>query len=285
MIPEAAWYGSGTAAALFALLWAYRRGRDVLPEDCPRPGRKRHGRPTPMAGIAPALAAALCFGLADLPFLAAAVAVAAATGFGDDLRKNRHDGLGWKLKAAGLLVASGLVVQGTLGLDAVPWPTALGFVVATFVCVNATNFLDNMHGVATAVAGTGLVLVAADGLSIAAPLAAVWLVFLPFNWPNGRAFLGDAGAYALGTSLAGVALLAADGRPLTALAPTSVLFLDFTQVICARLYLGYAPWIGDRRHLSHLLLGQGVPLPLVAPTLAALAALIGLAIPALAHAD
>ena len=285
MIPEAAWYGSGTAAALAALLWAYRRGRDVLPEDCPRPGRKRHGRPTPMAGIAPALAAALCFGLADRPFLSAAVLVAAATGFGDDLRKSRHDGLGWKLKAGGLLLASGLVVQGAHGLDAVSWPTALGFVAATFVCINATNFLDNMHGVATAIACTGLALVAANGPDIAVPLTAVWLVFLPFNWPSGRAFLGDAGAYALGTSLAAAALLAADGRPLAALAPTSILFLDFTQVVCARLYLGYAPWIGDRRHLSHLLLGQGIPLPLVAPTLAALAALLGLAIPALAHAD
>jgi hypothetical protein len=82
-----------------------------------------------------------------------------------------------------------------------------------------------------------------------------------------------------------MAVLAADGRPLAALAPTAVLWLDFVQVVSARLYLGYAPWIGDRRHLSHLLLGAGVPLPLVAPVLAAVALAAGLAIPILAPAD
>jgi UDP-N-acetylmuramyl pentapeptide phosphotransferase/UDP-N-acetylglucosamine-1-phosphate transferase len=248
--------GLGTTAALLLLLRLYRQGRNVLPEDCPRPGRKRHGRPTPMAGAIPCAATALCFGFADRPALVAAILLAGLTGFGDDLRKSRHDGLGWKTKAVGLLGASLLI---------------------------ATNFLDNMHGVATAVAGTGLVLLAAGGLPVATPLAAIWLAFLPFNWPHGRAFLGDAGAYGLGAALAAATLLSSGDQPLLALAPTAVLLLDFVQVVGARLYLGYAPWIGDRRHLSHLLLGLGVPHALVAVTLAAAAAVFGLAIPALAH--
>ncbi|MGA0060100.1 MAG: MraY family glycosyltransferase [Planctomycetota bacterium] len=285
MIVEATSCGLGTVAVLLIVLWGYRQGRNVLPEDCPRPGRKRHGRPPPMAGIIPCLAAAIWFGVAGHPVLAGAVLVAGATGFGDDLRKARHDGLGWRTKACGLIGASALVVHGTLGIDAVPLEVCAAFVAATFVCINATNFLDNMHGVATSVAVVGLALTAAGGREEALPLAAIWLAFLPFNWPHGRAFLGDAGAYALGTSLAAMAVLAADGRPLAALAPTAVLWLDFVQVVSARLYLGYAPWIGDRRHLSHLLLGAGVPLPLVAPVLAAVALAAGLAIPILAPAD
>ncbi len=275
--------GLGTTVALLLLLRLYRQGRNVLPEDCPRPGRKRHGRPTPMAGAIPCAATALCFGLADRPALVAAILLAGLTGFGDDLRKSRHDGLGWKTKAVGLLGASLLIVHGTLGLDSLGWEARAGFVLATFICINATNFLDNMHGVATAVAGTGLVLLAAGGLPVATPLAAIWLAFLPFNWPHGRAFLGDAGAYGLGAALAAATLLSSGDQPLLALAPTAVLLLDFVQVVGARLYLGYAPWIGDRRHLSHLLLGLGVPHALVAVTLAAAAAVFGLAIPALAH--
>jgi len=284
MIVEASGFGVGTAAILLILLWGYRSGRNILPEDCPRPGRKRHGRPTPMAGLAPALAATLWLVLADRPLLAGAVLLAVATGFADDLKKRHHDGIAWQLKAIGLIAASGLLVHGAIGLDSLPWQTATGLVLATFVCINATNFLDNMHGVATAVAGTGLVMAAVTGLEVAIPLAAIWLAFLPFNWPGGRAFLGDAGAYGLGASVATAALLSSKGDPLLALAPTAVLFLDFTQVVCARLYLGYAPWIGDRRHLSHLIHGQGVPLLLVAPTLALVAVLFGVAIHALAPA-
>ena len=39
----------------------------------------------------------------------------------------------------------------------------------------------------------------------------------------------------------------------------------------ARLYLGFAPWVGDRRHLSHVFMNLGVPAIRVAPAFAALA--------------
>jgi hypothetical protein len=47
---------------------------------------------------------------------------------------------------------------------------------------------------------------------------------------------------------------------------------DFFQVITARLVIGVAPWIGDRRHLTHIAQNWGVRRSLVAPLFATLAA-------------
>jgi hypothetical protein len=56
-----------------------------------------------------------------------------------------------------------------------------------------------------------------------------------------------------------------------AIAPCAILLADFAQVIVARLWLGYAPWIADRRHLTHVLLNTGLPSWALAPLLAAAA--------------
>jgi UDP-N-acetylmuramyl pentapeptide phosphotransferase/UDP-N-acetylglucosamine-1-phosphate transferase len=215
----------------------------------------------------------------------------------------------WWGKGLVLLACAALVpfatFAGTMGTEGPPsLRFAAALVVFAFVVVNAINFLDNMDGVATAVGcatlcfaalhapGWPAVVDASIAPSDAPPTSAhhplpsalllgIWLGFLPFNWPSPRMFLGDAGAYALGLACAAAAVTTAT----TATAgPSSTLFLaglatlvplvDFTQVVVCRLVIGVAPWIGDRRHLSHLLhLHLGVPRRWVAPLLAGTALL------------
>ena len=61
-------------------------------------------------------------------------------------------------------------------------------------------------------------------------------------------------------------------------APVAVPVLDFGQVVAARLYLGFLPWIGDRRHLAHIAMNSGMPQVLVAPVFACAAAGLFLAL-------
>ena len=112
---------------------------------------------------------------------------------------------------------------------------------------------------------------------------ALFLGSLPCNWPRARLFLGDGGALPLGVLLAASALQASMPSALfpsqridlgALLAPTAVPLLDFVQVISARLWLGYAPWIGDRRHLTHIATYAGIRKTAVAPALLVIAVLL-----------
>ena len=87
---------------------------------------------------------------------------------------------------------------------------------------------------------------------------------------------------ALGLALGAMAIRPAHEAPLAPdllwLAPATVPLLDFVQVVGARLYLGYAPWIGDRRHLTHVLLVLGLPAWSLAPLFGGVAALLAVTI-------
>jgi len=246
-----------------------RRWRGWLPDDPPGPGRKQHGRPIPLAGIILLLLLVPWLCALGAWLLAAAVAVAGGIGYLDDRGKEHQRELDWRWKALALLLASGLVVADHRAVLANPWELAL-WVAATFVLVNATNFLDNTDGVATALSATSLLWLT-SGLGPAAPIAGAALGFLPWNWPRARVFLGDAGAYSLGIALAW-ALLARWPEGPRCLLGVAVQLVDFCQVVTARLVIGVAPWIGDRRHLTHVAQNWGLPRVWVAPVFAALAA-------------
>ncbi|MCR9247918.1 MAG: hypothetical protein NXI31_23050 [bacterium] len=265
-----------TAALVGLGDWLNRQVIGWLPDDPPGAGRKQHGRPIPLAGILLLPAAALWLGLARDWWSLGAVACAAVIGYLDDRGKEHDRDLDWRTKAAGLFVASGLVAMATADPFAEPmWFVAVvGF---AFVLTNATNFLDNMNGVTSALAAVSLL--ALSGAT--GPFAAIgWaaLGFLPFNWPRARLFLGDAGAYLLGIATAIAAVRAArSGGDWFALTAVAIQLTDFTQVVCARVALGLAPWVGDRRHLTHIVHHAGLPRWAVAPLFAGVAAAAAMA--------
>lgn len=256
-----AWAAGAATAALAVGTFVNRRIRGWLPDDPPRKGRKQHGRPIPLAGVllAPALLPWLWHGPLGL---LAAVLLATGLGYVDDRGKERGRDLGWRTKAIGLALAAALATASCVD----PWREPvrfLGALVWVFVLTNATNFLDNMDGVAALLSSVSLFALGAD-----AP-AFVALAFVPWNWPRPHLFLGDGGAYCLGILVGAHSITA--GSP--QLAAVLVQWVDFVQVVAARLWLGLLPWIGDRRHLTHVVHNLGVPRLAIAPLFAAAALL------------
>jgi UDP-GlcNAc:undecaprenyl-phosphate GlcNAc-1-phosphate transferase len=263
MIPPAAAAALACACSWLAA-WTNRRVFGWLPDDPPA-GRKQHARPIPLAGVVLVPVAGIWLVAEAAHWALAGLVLAAATGFLDDLRKETRTEPDWRWKALGLALAA------AAGACAVCWPwpdlrTWLCVFALLFVLTNATNFLDNTDGVAASVSAASLlVLSGGQGWAAAAGFAAIG--FLPWNWPRPRLFLGDAGAYALGLAVGIAAALGAraDAANLWAVA---VQLADFVQVITARLVLGVPPWVGDRRHLTHIAQNLGLPRELVAPAFA-----------------
>ncbi|MFN7589474.1 MAG: MraY family glycosyltransferase [Planctomycetota bacterium] len=245
---------------LFAGDFVNRRVRGWLPDDPPRPGRKQHERPIPLAGVLLPIALSPWLVPTAAPWLLSAVVVATTTGFVDDWHKERHRELGWRPKTVALGFAAMLAAAAWFP----PWQQPTAWLLATawvFVLTNATNFLDNTDGVCAALSAVSLWALGAD--------AAAWsaLAFLPWNWPRPRLFLGDSGAYALGLLVGAHSLPWANHQ----LAAVAVQCADFVQVVVARLVLGVPPWVGDRRHLTHVVQNLGLPRIAVAPLFAAIA--------------
>ncbi len=260
------------AAPLCTLVLASALAADArwvrfLPMDPPGGTRKRHGRPLPMVGgVVGVSACALLLALAS-PLAALGAALCTAIGWADDRAKERRADLRAATKAV-VLTAAAVVAVAALKPAPRSLATWLLAVAVAFMVINALNFLDNTDGVAAAVGGAGLLLAAGER-ALPVALGSLFLGFLPFNWPRPRALLGDAGSLSLGYCLAFVALergVAADTVSWPALlAPVAVPVLDFVQVVCARVWLGFSPWTGDRRHLTHVALYAGLPSVLVAP--------------------
>lgn len=242
-----------------------RRRCGWLPDDLPRPGRKQHARPIPLAGVLLLPALAPWFVAAAAWWALAALVLAAATGFVDDRGKEHGRDLDWRLKTIGLVAASAAAATACVSPFDRPWQW-LGAVLFTFALANATNFLDNTDGVCAGLSATTL-LTASGGHGPAGAAGFAALAFVPWNWPHPRLFLGDAGAYALGAAAALAAwphLAAGHGCWLVA-----IQLADLAQVVAARLWLGLPPWVGDRRHLTHIVQNLGLGRRWVAPVFAA----------------
>ncbi len=279
------WWAAGIALVSLALGDVVnRRLVGWLPDDPPKPGRKSHRRPIPLAGalLAPVVAAWCVAG--ELWFLLGGVSLVTALGFQDDRGKERagpleNGGLDWRLKALGLFAGAALVASELVDPVAAPWPWAAAFGL-TFVLTNAVNFLDNTDGVAASVATATLLLLGffalpagpARDVTLAAGFAAAG--FLPFNWPKPRLFLGDGGAYCLGLCASYAAAQAALKDPRWLLG-VAVPLLDFSQVVLARIAIGVPPWVGDRRHLTHIAQNLGLHRVAVAPLFGGLAFGVG----------
>jgi UDP-N-acetylmuramyl pentapeptide phosphotransferase/UDP-N-acetylglucosamine-1-phosphate transferase len=273
LIPYEAIAAAITCAALAAATWLNRAVIGCLPDDPPRPGRKQHSRPIPLAGIVllPVVLPWLLW-LGEW-WLAVAATIAAGTGYYDDRGKEHGRDLDWRWKALGLGFAS--LAAAAAAVDPSQQPLAfLGITALAFVLTNATNFLDNTDGVCASLSAASL-LCLSQGHGAAAIVGFAALGFLPWNWPRANLFLGDAGAYLLGIVTSAMVARAAvlDARALLAIA---VQLADFVQVVSARIVLGLPPWVGDRRHLTHIVQNLGLPKIAVAPVFAAIGALLAM---------
>ncbi len=261
---------AAAVAALAAARWSNRRLVGWLPDDPPRPGRKQHRGPVPLAGVVLLPVVLPWLLVAGEWWLAGAAVLAGAVGFVDDRGKEHDRDLDWRWKTLGLTLAA--LAAATAVVDPSREPGAfLATVALVFVLTNATNFLDNTDGVAASLSAVSLLSLShGNGPMAAAGFAA--LGFLPWNWPRSRLFLGDAGAYVLGIVVAVAAARAAavETRWLLAVA---VQLVDFVQVVTARIVLAMPPWVGDRRHLTHIAQNLGVPRIWIAPLFAGLALL------------
>jgi UDP-GlcNAc:undecaprenyl-phosphate GlcNAc-1-phosphate transferase len=215
----------------------------------------------------------------DDPGLAAAVVggglAIAALGLFDDLRQaSPRLKLVVQIGAALAVAWLGLRIQRVdlpflpmIHLGWLAWPITVLWIVGV---TNAVNLIDGLDGLAAGMALFGLlpmlVLALVKGnlvlALIACCLAGSLVGFLVWNFHPARIFMGDSGSMFLGFILAVVSVATASkGRVAVALA-TPVLalglpILDTMLAIGRRAWSGQSLFIGDRKHLHHLLLDRG----------------------------
>ena len=190
-------------------------------------------------------------------------------------------GLGYKAKFLGQLVAAAVVVWvGGVHLTTVPFlgdvllplwvavPLTLLLLVAV---TNALNLADGLDGLAG-----GLSLLSFVGMAFLAYLASDWVVmsmmvpvlggllgFLRFNTYPARIFMGDAGSQFLGFYLGLCAIVLTDSSR-GPYSPALIGFiwglpiLDTAGVMVQRVLERRSPFVADKNHVHHKLLGLGI---------------------------
>ncbi len=185
--------------------------------------------------------------------------------FGLGLYDDRK-GMSAKLKLGAQALCAVLLVWGCY---AAGWtrgdfffPLAVVWVVAI---MNATNFLDNMDGVAGGVAAVAslafLLLLFAEqhwaGVILAASLLGASLGFLKYNFSPAGIFLGDAGSLPLGYLLAALSVAAAGSADFESVAAAVVVLgypvFDISFVTLVRMKEHRRIYQGGKDHTSHRL--------------------------------
>ena len=190
-------------------------------------------------------------------------------------------GLGYKAKFLGQLIAAAVVVWiGGVHLSTLPFlgetplPLWIAIPATLFLLVavtNALNLADGLDGLAG-----GLSLLSFAGMAFLAYLAGDWVVmsmmvsvlggllgFLRFNTYPARVFMGDAGSQFLGFYLGLCAIVLTDpARGPYSPALLSFIWglpiLDTVGVMVQRLVERRSPFIADKNHVHHKLLGLGL---------------------------
>jgi UDP-GlcNAc:undecaprenyl-phosphate/decaprenyl-phosphate GlcNAc-1-phosphate transferase len=190
-------------------------------------------------------------------------------------------GLGYRSKFLGQLLAAAVVVGiGGIHLTTVPFmedvilplwiavPLTLLLLVAV---TNALNLSDGLDGLAG-----GLSLLSFGGMAYLAYQAGDWVVmsmmipvlggllgFLRFNTYPARIFMGDAGSQLLGFYLGLCAIVLTDSTrgpysPALVALIWGLPLLDTAGVMMQRITEGRSPFVADKNHLHHKLLGIGL---------------------------
>ncbi|MHB8627886.1 MAG: glycosyltransferase family 4 protein [Aggregatilineales bacterium] len=268
-------------------------------------GRKIHGTPMPLMGglaIYGAFVVALLLFphwpqyLLELSTILVGATWLAVIGLIDD-RRNLSP---W-IKFPAQFLAAGSVIASGVRVDVIHVP-ALD-VLLTFVwivgIINATNFLDNMDGLAAGLsaiaAGFFFILAVSQGQELVAALSAALcgsaIGFLIYNFNPATTFMGDMGALVLGFVLAvlGIKLhFFHQSLAVSWLIPVLVLGLplfDTSLVVFTRLREGRSPVRGAKDHTSHRLAVLGFSQRQAVVTQYVICAMLGIAAIVVSQAD
>lgn len=254
--------------------------------------RKAHTRPTPyLGGVAIAVgtlaSAAVAISGWDrrITVVVLAGVVVALVGLFDDLRPTHP---AFRLVVEGAAATAVVVAGGRIGLFG-HWLDPVVTVAWIVVLTNSYNLLDNMDGVAAAVAVGSACLIAAaaylEGQSNLAlllmSLSAACLGFLVHNWAPARMFMGDAGSLFIGFLLATAAVMVRvpggpTARPAELFLFTFVATVDTCLVVIARPRAGLSCFTAGTDHASHRLRTMGLTVRQVGLALFAVAVAAGL---------
>ena len=248
--------------------------------------RKIHSAPVPMVGGIAIYLVLMC-GLLIFPppeklvWFFVALTILVIIGMLDDAF-----GLGVKTRVVGQVLATSVMVFGAdlyienLGLTLFDLDSlGLTGIIITMIAVvgltNGFNMVDGIDGLASGHLLVGIACVASVQwlmkgeihqvvwLSVLfAVVLAFWLVNMSLT-PLRRVFLGDAGSLLLGFVMSWV-LIYYSQKPISLLQPVAALWcvtvpvFDTLGVIVRRMKNGRSPFSGDRIHLHHLLVDQGI---------------------------
>lgn len=180
-----------------------------------------------------------------------------------------------QLSIASLIWLAGIQIEFLsipyLGLTHLGWLSLPATVIWITGVVNAINWIDGLDGLASSVSGIAATVTFAVCLyteQFAAALVMAGMTgslvgFLHYNFNPAQIFMGDGGPYFIGfmiaaTSVIGLAKGAASLAILIPLLILAVPLLDMLVVILARLCNGRSPFVADKCHLHHRLLGIGL---------------------------
>lgn len=181
--------------------------------------------------------------------------------------------LGGQVLLGLLLFTSGMNIESmhlgggnTLNFSFLPGASLLVTLLWVLLVMNAVNWADGVDGLMGGVMMIALMTIfvlslrpevnqPAMALLVTILLGAL-IAFLLFNWFPAKIIAGSGGASFLGFMLAAFSVYAGT-KVATALLVLVVPILDLCVVIIARLLQGRSPFLPDREHLHHLLLGLG----------------------------
>lgn len=227
-------------------------------------------------------------------FITLILCAAAAVFLG--LYDDRHSMKAWKKLIGQIIIAAvtatwgGVSITLFIGIPAVSWIITVFWIVLIF---NATNFFDNMDGLAVGTSTIAFVFFAFAAAmnqqffvaSLAALSAGAGAGFWLFNRAPASIFMGDSGSHLLGYLLAVVSAKVTYYTPgvsttkFTMLIPLFILaipLLDTLTVVLIRLYNHKPVYVGDHNHISHRFMHMGLTRPQAVTMVHLLALIAGL---------
>jgi UDP-GlcNAc:undecaprenyl-phosphate GlcNAc-1-phosphate transferase len=133
------------------------------------------------------------------------------------------------------------------------------------ILINTINFLDGLDGLAAGISTIAAISIYFLSISLVQPAVALLAMifagsvfgFLPWNFNPAKIFMGDSGSMFLGFMLAILSVISG-GKLATAFLILGLPVLDVIWVVIRRIMNHKSPFVADKLHLHHRLLGLGL---------------------------